>query len=213
MKDRLVGILKVNQKQVPYVSVTIGQGNEQKEFRYEVREKIPTDCEIGDLVSFKINEIPHKTKVNAVFRIAVGLRKVNQDVLNEKSYTTTIVINEWAVANNVKAKDVVELLQENGVNVENPSSRVNLNDLEKIRSKILPQSKAPVKKKETQEISAIPKDGEMSKGFNSSFTISKSSSKRKMKEGRSYSINYLPSKEKPKKGFFSSIIDFLTKPL
>ena len=146
MKDRLVGVLKVNPKQQPYVSVTIGQGNEQKEFRYEIREKIPSECEIGDLVSFKINEIPHKTKANSVFRIAVGLRRVNQDVLNEKAYVTTVVLNEWAVANNVKAKDVVELLQKNGVKVENPTSRVSLRDIEKIRSKLFSPLRAQVLK-------------------------------------------------------------------
>lgn len=157
MKDRLVGVLKVNTKQQPYVSVTIGQGNEQKEFRYEVREKLPQECEIGDLVSFKINEVPHKTKANSVFRIAVGLRKVNQDVLNEKAYDTTVVLNEWAVANNVKAKNVVELLKKNGVKVEKPTSRVSFSDIEKIRSKLFPPLRVQVFKPDDAMLERIRK--------------------------------------------------------
>lgn len=137
IKDRLVGVLKVNQYQQPYVSVTIGQGNEQREFRYEVREKMPVDCEIGDLVSFKINEIPHRSKVNGVYRIAVGIRRISQDVLNTKAYSTSVVLNEWAVSNNVKAKDAAELLRQIGINIQNPSEKVDLRDIAKIKGKLL----------------------------------------------------------------------------
>lgn len=142
--ERLVGVLMLNQKQKPFISVTVNQGNEQREFHYAVFGKISADCEIGDLVSFNINEIPNKKKPNSVYRVAVDLRKVNQDALNEKS-STMVVVKDWAISRGFKPKTVRNLLRSRGIHVGSVNKKVNLDNLgeiEKILTKRLKKETA-----------------------------------------------------------------------
>ena len=147
--ERLVGVLMLNQKQKPVISVTINQGNEQREFHYAVFGKIPADCEIGDLVSFNINETPNKKKPNSVYRVAADLRKVSQDVLNEKS-STKVVLKEWAISRGIKVKTVCNTLRSIGVNVENADSKVYLDVLTSIEKKLLDEKRKKMEKRKHQ---------------------------------------------------------------
>lgn len=136
LTDRLVGVLNLSKTQRPIICVTINQGNEQREFRYGVPGKLPADCAIGDLVSFKINEIISKKKPNSVYRVAVDLHKVNQDVLNEQS-STKVVLKDWARNRNLKAMRVRNVLRSHGIHIESTDSTVYLKDLRSIEHELI----------------------------------------------------------------------------
>lgn len=75
-RSRLLGIIRVDQYQQVYVSVSISSRNGKKsqEFRYPIREKLPKYCQIGDLVTFHVGEEPNIKNPNKVYRFAYDIQ-------------------------------------------------------------------------------------------------------------------------------------------
>ena len=111
---------------------------------------------IGDLVSFNINEMPNKNKPNTVYRVAVNLQKVNQDVLNEQG-STKVVLKKWARSRGYGPRMLRRLLLSKGIEVDSILSKVSVADLKKITQDINEQKNEKNQKKQKKQKQIVSK--------------------------------------------------------